>query len=93
MGIEPYERGIVTAGPHDMPPPSERRPKLRKRVLLTGLITYAGADNSLECTIRDLSDPGARIDVRKHTQLPSDFYLIKYSLSRCLRCQSRLEQN
>ncbi len=59
-----------------MPPPSERRPKSRKRVLFSAIVTYAGGNFSFECNIRNLSETGARIDVGKHTQFPSDFYLI-----------------
>ncbi len=66
----------VTTGPDDQPPLVERRPARRKRVLLTGIITYAGETFSFECTIRDLSETGARLGVPLHTQLPSDFYLI-----------------
>ena len=66
----------MTSGPDDKPPLLERRPKQRKRVLLTGIITYANGNFSFECTIRDLSETGARVNVGKHTQFPGDFYLI-----------------
>ncbi len=66
----------MATGSLDIPRASERRPERRKRVLLTGIITYAGGNYSFECTIRDLTETGARVDVRKHTQCPSDFYLI-----------------
>ncbi len=58
------------------PPPAERRPKPRKRVLLTGIVTYANGAHSFGCTIRNLSDSGARIAVSKNAHFPSDFYLI-----------------
>ena len=66
----------MTSGPDEKPPLLERRPKPRKRVLLTGIITYAGGNYSSECTIRDLSETGARLGAPMHTQIPSDFYLI-----------------
>ena len=66
----------MTSGPDSKPPLLERRPKAPKRVLLTGIVTYAGGSYTLDCTIRDLSETGARIGVRMHAQLPSDFYLI-----------------
>jgi hypothetical protein len=65
----------VTARPDDMPPPSERRPKPRKRMLLSAIITYGGGNYSFECAIRDLSETGARVGVGKHP-FPSEFYLI-----------------
>jgi hypothetical protein len=55
---------------------NERRPKSRKRVLLTGIIASAGGDHSFGCTIRDLSETGARIVLPKGARLPLDFYLI-----------------
>lgn len=55
--------------------PAERR-KARKPVLLTGIIASAGGDSSLDCTIRDLSETGARIVPAKGAQCPDEFYLI-----------------
>ena len=60
----------------DMPPLAERRPKTRKRVLLTGIITYAEGAHSFDCTIRNLSETGARIGVGKNMPFPSDFHVI-----------------
>jgi hypothetical protein len=59
-----------------LPPPAERRPKTRKRVLLGGIVTFAGGAQSFACTFRNLSENGARILVPKSVQFPSDFYLI-----------------
>ncbi len=58
-----------------MPPPSERRPKPRKRMLLTAIITYDGGNYSFECAIRDLSETGAQVGVGKHTQFPNEFFI------------------
>ena len=55
---------------------AERRPKTRKQVLLTGIIAALGGDSSLDCTIRDLSETGAKIVAAKGAQLPPHFYLI-----------------
>lgn len=57
-------------------PGGERRPKARKQVLLTGIIASHSGDQSLDCTIRDLSETGARIVAAKGVQLPEGFYLI-----------------
>ena len=56
--------------------PSERRPKSRKQVLLTGIIASVSGDSSFDCTIRDLSETGARIVAAKGAQIPPAFYLI-----------------
>ena len=61
---------------NDGPPPAERRPKGRKRVLLTGIVAYANGAHSFHCTIRNLSETGARLAVGNNAQFPSDFYLI-----------------
>lgn len=55
---------------------AERRPKRRKTVLLTGIIAHSAGETTLPCTIRDLSDSGARVSLAKSVELPSDFYLI-----------------
>ena len=49
----------MAAKSSDAPPPTERRPKRRKQVLLAGVITYADGAYSFDCTIRDLSETRA----------------------------------
>jgi hypothetical protein len=68
----------VSSGSNDdsVPPPAERRPKSRKRVLLTGIVAYGEGAFSFDCTLRNLSETGARIAIGKNMQFPSDFYLI-----------------
>ena len=61
---------------NDAPPPAERRPKGRKRVLLTGIVAYGNGAHSFHCTIRNLSETGARLAVGNNALFPSDFYLI-----------------
>lgn len=58
------------------PPLAERRPKSRKRVLLAGIITYAKGAHTLDCSIRSLSETGARLVVGLSIQCPKSFYLI-----------------
>ena len=45
-------------------------------MLLPGVIAYDGGIYSVDCTLRDLSDAGARVLMPKYTQFPSRFYLI-----------------
>lgn len=61
--------------PGSEPPPTERRPKRRSRTSLPGIISNADGKNSFNCSIRDISDTGARVLVRGQ-HIPSDFYLI-----------------
>ncbi len=66
----------MASGANETPPPAERRPARRKQALLTAIITYNDGAFSFTCTIRDLSETGARLDVGKTAQFPSDFFLI-----------------
>jgi hypothetical protein len=54
----------------------ERRPKRRKRVLLPGVIACDSGAHGIDCTIRDLSQDGARIAMPANMQFPSTVYLI-----------------
>jgi hypothetical protein len=56
--------------------PAERRPKARKQVLLTGILASPSGDSSMDCTIRDLSETGARVIAAKGARFPPTFYLI-----------------
>ena len=59
----------------EAPPPAERRPKPRSRVLLSGLVVYGDGAYSFDCSFRNLSETGARV-VMKNPQFPSEFFLI-----------------
>src|ERR1700760_1757089 len=54
----------------------DRRPKTRKSVLLTGIVAFDGGQRYFDCTIRDLSETGARIVAAKGARIPEAFYLI-----------------
>jgi hypothetical protein len=60
----------------DLPPPAERRPSPRARVLLSGIVTYDAGVYSFECAFRSLSATGARIVAGSPTQFPPEFFLI-----------------
>jgi hypothetical protein len=60
----------------EIPPPAERRPKPRRRVLLKGLVTWADGARSFPCTIRNLTDGGARITLPPGQTVPSNIYFI-----------------
>jgi hypothetical protein len=61
--------------PGSVPPPIERRPKRRNRVLLGGIISFANGAHSFNCSIRDITDTGARIVIRDQN-VPFSFHLI-----------------
>jgi hypothetical protein len=56
--------------------PAERRPKSRKQVLVGGIVAFEGGQRSFDCTIRDLSETGARVLAAKGAEFPPRFYLI-----------------
>jgi hypothetical protein len=55
---------------------AERRPKRRRNVLLPALLACGGGKQVLHCTIRDLSESGARIALSRQPQFPATLYLI-----------------
>jgi hypothetical protein len=63
-------------GGDSQPPPAERRPSPRSRVLLSGIVAYGKGAYSFDCAFRNLSATGARIVVGKNMQFPSEFFLI-----------------
>lgn len=59
-----------------LPPLAERRPQRRRRVLLPGILTYGDGSISYVCTIRNVSDQGARIQLEKEALFPTEVLLI-----------------
>jgi c-di-GMP-binding flagellar brake protein YcgR len=60
----------------DPPPLAERRPKPRKRVIFGGRIVYQNGERHFDCTIRDISETGAKIALKPGVPIPSSVYLI-----------------
>ena len=54
----------------------ERRGAERRRVLKAGIIAFNGRHSTLPCTVRDLSETGARIAVTGTVSAPDTFELI-----------------
>lgn len=65
---------------------TEQRSELRQRVLYAGKIIYLGFAVQIDCTIRNVSDAGAKIFVPTDVSaLPGEFYLLdvgKQSIAR-----------
>ena len=53
-----------------------RRPSRRKPVSLPAIIVYGAGPNSHDCSIRDLSEAGARIILQAQLDVPELFFLI-----------------
>lgn len=60
------------------PPPLARRVKSRQRTLLRGIVVYADGRHTVDCTIRDLSEDGARLLLKSRQTIPSRFHLINF---------------
>lgn len=54
----------------------ERRLAARQRALLTGHVAYGAGASSLKCTIRDISESGARIAIPESCTTPLSMCLI-----------------
>ncbi|RZL83905.1 MAG: PAS domain S-box protein [Sphingomonas sp.] len=65
----------------------ERRNERRTRVLLPASIHVPGS--CIACSIRDLSDGGARLHIRMHAQVPERFELTVDSDGRKFSCEVR----
>lgn len=66
----------------------ERRNERRTRVLLPATITTSGG-GPIACSVRDLSDGGARLHVRRHAQVPERFDLTLDGDGRRFSCEVR----
>lgn len=58
-----------------MNPVEQRRASQRSRTLLEGHIVYNNRLSRMECTVRDLSETGARIVFAQHVKVPVEFEL------------------
>jgi hypothetical protein len=65
---------------------SEKRAAVRHRVLKRGTIAFGGG--GFDCTVRNLSTGGARIDVTDPLALPETFLLVIESDQFMRRCRS-----
>ena len=64
------------ANDNDDQPPPERRGQVRRRVLLTGKIVYPHNGFTADCTVRDLSEGGARIGVSPAAIFADPFLIV-----------------
>jgi hypothetical protein len=64
--------------PSDAPKqPAERRVTRRKRAFLAGKVVYDDGAHSFECTIKDISDSGARVEFSAGRIAPKGVVLIE----------------
>jgi len=63
----------------------ERRVTPRHRVLKHGTLAFGGG-GGVDCTVRNISSGGARLDVANPTGLPRSFTLVIYTDQFMRRC-------
>ena len=66
----------MTGQPPESNDCSERRHVLRRRVLKSGVIAFNNRHSTLPCTIKDISETGARLIVNGSINAPDTFELI-----------------
>ena len=54
---------------------AERRTADRRRTLKAATVVYNGGHTSLDCTIKDVSETGAKIEMHDLITLPETFHL------------------
>jgi hypothetical protein len=67
---------------------ADRRPERRASTYLPGVIATLDGSAECDCTIRDLSDKGARVTLPKGVLLPNEFYLMHVKERTAYRAQA-----
>jgi hypothetical protein len=68
-------------------PSANQRNTARQRVLLSGRLVYGEADLTIDCSIRDLSETGAKIRTAGPVALPQRLHLIELRSARAFECE------
>ena len=58
------------------PPGSEKRTSTRHRALKAGRVVYGNLSMTMDVTIRDTSEGGARLKVDATANMPGEFYFV-----------------
>lgn len=76
----------------DAPPVAERAAP-RGRTLLRACVVFNGGLASLDCTVRDLSDTGAKLEFAGPAAVPSHFRLMIPKLGQSFHAQKRWQRD
>jgi hypothetical protein len=57
-------------------PPAEQRKRRRRRVLFSGFIYVPETDSPFNCSIKDVSETGAKIVIKTDVLIPGTFQLV-----------------
>ena len=69
-------------------PPKERRKTRRRPVLFSGLVFVPETHTTLDCSIKDISQTGARIEIQSDAPVQTRFFLINVKNSVAYDVQS-----
>lgn len=72
---------------------AERRSSPRQKAFLKGVICYNKRASTIECTIRDLSDGGARLAVSSAVAVPEFFELFVPTRNQYIDARQRWRRN
>src|SRR4030081_405905 len=76
LGVR-LELSMAQPDPADLPPRVvNQRKATRKRTLLGGKVVFGDGQQVRDCTIRDISETGARIAIAKGEVIPTRVFLI-----------------
>jgi PilZ domain len=65
----------------------EKRQSQRKRVLKPGKVVFGDFAMLYDCSVKDLSERGAKLRVEEGTRVPSEFYLYLPLLRQMYKAQ------
>ena len=73
-------------------PDSEQRSTQRRTTLKGGKIVFNGGRSTIDCTVRNISETGAALDVQSPLGIPTEFTLVTETDSRPCRVVWRKEK-
>jgi len=82
----------VAVGMADSVPPENHRQAPRRRALLSGKIAYQNGNFTIPCTIRDISDLGARVRIPEGQILPTQVFLIDVREGSAYECVTKWQR-
>ncbi len=70
------------------PDPAQRRHALRQKTLIGAQVVFNDLMSTYNCTIRDLSESGARVKLNAPVQVPQSF-MLRFNDGRVRQCKVR----
>jgi len=88
-GVESPAAAPQSAGPSgDAADATQRRHAIRQKTLIGAQVVFNDLMSTFNCTVRDLSDTGARLKLNAPVQIPQSF-ILRFSDGRVRQCKVR----